>query len=116
MRGLKFFTRTSDQRCWNVASYHSPHSLTWSWILSFSLPRGDSGRWLGFWTYEDNAGRQWGLQIARCEVQWRGQQPMWYRDLYIRSCDEAERKRYEASSMNYAATRPNVISAPNTLQ
>jgi hypothetical protein len=90
MKGLRLFSRTSDQRSWNLASFHSPHSLTWSWILSFRLPRGDEGRWLGFHRWQTNDGGQWLLQIARCALQWHRQRPMWYRDLHARCRDELD--------------------------
>jgi hypothetical protein len=90
MQGLKLFTRTSGRRCWNIASFHSPHSLTWSWILSLSLPRGDEGRWLHFARWQTNQGRQWCLQIARCGLQWHRQRPMWFRDCYYRLRDKQD--------------------------
>jgi hypothetical protein len=82
--GLALFARTSDRRSWNVASYHSPHSMTWRWLISFSLFRGDEWRvrplW---WSHTTTDGLQWG-----CRVPWIGivrfqqQRPMWFRDLY----------------------------------
>jgi len=90
MSGLALFRRTSNSGCWNLASFHSPHSLTWSWILSFSLPQGDSGRWLGFHRWQTNQGQQWLLQIARCDLQWRRQRPIWYRHLYQKQRDEID--------------------------
>lgn len=42
--GLKVFERTNAPWCWNIAAYHSPRSLTWSWLLSFSLFRKDENR------------------------------------------------------------------------
>lgn len=88
--GLALFTKTSGRRCWNVASFHSPHSLTWSWILSFSLPRADEGRWLHFISWRTNCGRQWLLQVARCALQWHTQRPMWFRDSYYRLRDQRD--------------------------
>lgn len=81
--GLHFFTRTSDRRCWNIAAFHSPHSLTWSWILSFSY---DGGRIRPHWYgYKDNNGLQWGFRIPLIGfIRWSRQQPMWFRDLYHR--------------------------------
>ncbi len=88
--GLALFEKTNSQGCVNLASFHSPHSLTWSWILSFSLPRAGSGRWLGFHPWQTNQGRQWVFQIAWCTFQWHQQSPMWYRDMYMRLRDETE--------------------------
>lgn len=92
--GLTLFTRTSDRRRWNVAAFHSPHSLTWSWILSFSAPRADEGRWLNFWRYRDNNGLQWGLQVARHCLRWHKQRPLLYRDLWRKARDENEELRH----------------------
>ena len=86
--GLSFFRRTNSAGCWNLASFHNPHSLTWSWILSFDLPRTDEGRWLYFSKYRANTGLQWSLQVARMCLRWHRQRPMFYRDLYYRLRDE----------------------------
>lgn len=89
--GFAAFRRTSGRRHWNLASYHSPHSLTWRWLLSFSLPRSrDEGRWLGFWYSPNNNGVQVYFQIARCCLHVSTQRPMWYRSLYARARDEAD--------------------------
>lgn len=92
MKGLRFFTKTSDPRCWDLASYHSPHSLTWRWVLSFSLFRdGERKVWPLWFPYRNNHGLQWVLRIP-----WLGllrfaqQQPMWFRDLYLRMRDEQD--------------------------
>jgi len=91
MKGLKFFSRTSGKGCWNLASFHSPHSMTWSWILSFSLPRSrDEGRWLYFSHYRSNVGLEWSLQVARTCLRWHRQRPMWYRDCYMRLRDKQD--------------------------
>lgn len=56
-----------DRLMTNLASYHSPQSYTWSWIVAFRRPRSsDEGRWLSCFIYPD--GRQMGLQIARYEI------------------------------------------------
>ena len=88
--GLALLSRTSDRRCWNVVSFHSPHSMTWTWILSFAFPRADEGRWLGFWRRRSALGLQWGVQVARCSLQWHRQSPMWYRDAYYRLRDKQD--------------------------
>jgi len=44
MRGLSFLTRTSAPWCWNIIGYHSPRSMTWSWVLSFNFFRADEAR------------------------------------------------------------------------
>lgn len=37
MRGLRFFRRTSARHSYNIAAYHDPRSLTWSWLVSISF-------------------------------------------------------------------------------
>lgn len=65
--GVAVWWRTSDRFRLNLASYHSPYSLTWSWIVSFRRPRSsDEGRWLS--CYITDSRRLAGLQIARCEL------------------------------------------------
>lgn len=83
--GFTAFRRTSSRCSWNLAAYHSPHSLTWRWLVSFTRPRSkDEGRWIGFFHH----GRQTGFQFARYCLSIHTQEPMWYRDLYQRARDE----------------------------
>lgn len=64
--GFDVWRQTSDRFRINLASYHSPHSYTWSWIVAFRRPRSpDEGRW--FSCYITDSHRLAGLQIARCE-------------------------------------------------
>lgn len=90
MKGLTLLGRTNDRRTFNIAAWHSPHSMTWSWIVSLSLPRGDEGRWLHFSAYRTNVGLQWILQVARVGLRFHRQRPMWYRDLYERKRDQLD--------------------------
>lgn len=97
--GLNFFRKTSQRGSWNIAAYHNPHSLTWSWVLSLSLFRADEGRvrplW---WSYPTNQGRQWGFRIPYVGiVSWHRQQPMWFRDMYMRLRDETDTAAYHRS-------------------
>jgi len=58
---LKFFQRTNDPTHWNIASYHDPRSITWSWILAFSRFRPGERKvfpLLGHWR-----GRDWYFRI-----------------------------------------------------
>src|SRR5829696_404721 len=95
MRGLKFFTRTSGRGSWDLISYHSPHSLTWSWILSFQLPRQGEGRWFGF--HRMSGQQKWLLQIAKFSLGWYSQESMWFRDMFWRKSEECERLKHELS-------------------
>ena len=107
MGALSLFRRTSSRRTINLASWHSPHSLTWSWILALSLnpllverprftwsrsgPHVTRGFNVGtlFSTYamRNNGGWQFGLMVLGVSLNWSRQQPMWYRDLYQRQRD-----------------------------
>lgn len=106
--GLSLLRRTSNRRTINLASWHSPHSLTWSWILSasWSLPSYERPVWnwsrvgphrfygarvgsiASVYLCRDNGGRQWGLCLLGARLNWSRQRPMWFRDLYRRQCDE----------------------------
>ncbi len=81
MKGLKFFARTSDPARINLASWHSPHSLTWRWIVAWARFKGDERR--AHWRLiRNNNGIQLHLLvpwIGRLEL--HTQRPMWYRDL-----------------------------------
>jgi hypothetical protein len=89
MKTLRLLNRTSDRHTINLASWHSKHSLTWSWILSFSFFRPSEARVLPlFYTYMTNQGRQWGLRIPFIGAfRWHRQQPMFYRDMWQRDRD-----------------------------
>jgi hypothetical protein len=76
MQGLKLIHRTNSPRCWNLASYHPQHSLTWRWVLSLTLPAHDQVRWFFFHRYRDSGGLSWHLSIAKFELAWHTQQPM----------------------------------------
>jgi hypothetical protein len=103
---LSFLNRTSSKSTFNVASWHSPHSLTWRWIVSlrrhpFMVPKPFAHRnsvgWgvglgtlLSFTVYRDNNGLQ-----PEVSVLWHGlhlsqQRPMWFKDMIHRAWDERE--------------------------
>lgn len=99
MKGLRFFSRTSDQRCFNLAAFHSPHSLTWRWVISFSFFKADERRvrplW---WGYQTNTGSHWGVRIPFVGmITGMTQRPIWYRDLYMRLRDERDMAAYQRS-------------------
>lgn len=105
--GLALFSRTSGRRHWNIASFHSPHSMTWHWILSFGLPQPGSGRWLHFARWKTNCGPQWLLQVAKCSLQWHVQQPMWYRDCYYRLRDKMDARLGDDRPLPHTMPPPN---------
>lgn len=95
MKGLRLFARTSCPHSINLASYHSPHSLTWSWILSVAF----DGIWkhhdkpklrMGFHPYRTNGGLQIVLTIPGFVFQWHRQREMWFRDLRQRERHERD--------------------------
>lgn len=117
MKGLKFFSRTNVKGSWNVASFHSPHSLIWSWILAFSRFRGDEARvWPLFYGYRDNHGLQWGFRIPWIGlVLWHRQRPMPYRELYRQIRNEKDLERYRASLPQRPPTSVTVIDGGKSL-
>lgn len=117
MQGLKLIRRTNSPRCWNLASYHSPHSLTWRWVLTLQLPHSDFGRWRpSFSRYRDNNGLQWIASFMRCTLQWSVQRPMWYRDMYIRMRDERDQQSYDSYLMRSAQAEHGAEPEHRTIQ
>ena len=112
--GFSAFRRTSSPRAWNLAVYHSPHSLTWRWLVDLSLgrvfrkprihlDRGSCEFWrspfVGFGfnigvagarAYTNNYGWQFDAWFLGLHIGFTQQSPMWYRDLYHRARDEAD--------------------------
>lgn len=107
--GLTAFRRTSGRGCWNIAAYHSPHSLTWRWLLSVSFDasilvkpfahysRDFFGPSFGFGLgilsghiYRSNGGWQFAGNLMGMAIHLQQQRPMWYRNLYQRARDEAD--------------------------
>lgn len=112
MIGLSFFKRTNCQRTWNIASFHSPHSLTWSWVLGFSKFGSDEAR-VGplLYSYRDNHGLEWSLRIPFVGfIHWHRQHEMWFRDLFYRQLrNDLDGKSYYspvASKQDASASEP----------
>lgn len=105
-KGLALMRKTSSNRIFNLASWHSPHSLTWRWVLSLRrhqvvIPKpyarcddigfgAGIGTLLSFFAYRTNAGWQWEASILWIGLHFSQQQPMWYRDMFWRADDERE--------------------------
>lgn len=132
--GFAMLKRTSGKKSWNVASYHSPHSLTWHWLLNLSLgalfsrPRlymSPRSTFLGekdpFPSFAFNIGiagasaslNNYGWQFAAwmlgLHVHFQQQRPMWYRDLYHRARDEAD----QLSGLAWFSDKhPNKVHVP----
>ncbi len=76
MKGLSLFRRTNDRHIFNLASYHDPASLTWSWIFSFSTFKpGEARLWPVFSL--DFLGRGWTVRIPLIGfIRWHTQAKM----------------------------------------
>lgn len=113
---LKLFSRTSERDTFNLASYHSPHSLTWRWIVSFYRPRLDRGRWRPMWNLlRHNSGGQAYFGMLKLGFRFHWQRPMWFRDLYMSKRDEEDHARYQRSTFDYAAQQPDVTEGSKAL-
>lgn len=98
---LTLFSRTSDRRTFSLASWHSPHSLTWRWSLSFRphevmwpKPFAHSnsvgfgigvGTLLSLVGYRTNDGWQWEVSVFWHGLHFGQQRPMWFKDMYRRA-------------------------------
>ncbi|WP_421359993.1 hypothetical protein [Agrobacterium rosae] len=108
-KGLALMRKTSSKGLFNLASFHSPHSLTWSWILSLRFSErigfkphfrkaGGSlcvgfGNVLSAYAYKSNSGLEWQINVLTVGLHYSPQQPMWFRDMFWRADDEREALR-----------------------
>lgn len=111
---LGLFNRTNSKRSFNIAAYHSPHSLTWSWILSVSF----DGIWryppppiatrkglrFGFHPFRTNGGLQWVLTAPFVIIHWHRQKEMWFRSLYASARDREEALEAKVSNLRRELT------------
>lgn len=117
--GLGLFQKTNSKGHINLAAYHSPHSLTWSWILSVSF----SGAWrydpafskrrglrFGFSSWRNNYGRPWVLCLPWVAIEWHVQRPMWFRDLHARSWEEAEQLKAANRKLRLALSQAKTLA------
>jgi hypothetical protein len=137
--GLAVLKRTSSKRSWNLASYHSPHSLTWRWLVGISFgsmfarpaiymqPREILPRWpnpfvafafnigiAGASASTNNYGWQFAAWMFGIHVHFHQQAPMWYRDLYVRARDEADQLSGRAWFSDKHPNKVHVPPRPNT--
>jgi len=93
--GATFFVRTSSRRRWLIAAWHSPHSLTWRWLIDFTLLEGDARcAWPLFWKIPCKTSLQWGIRLPwLAMVSFHSQRPMWYREMYMRLRDKQDQRR-----------------------
>jgi hypothetical protein len=140
MFGLKLLSRTSNRRCINLASFHSPHSLTWSWILSLTFgPVGSIkpyaslklretfvpgvhlglGQLIGVTAYKGNNGIQWSIALLWVNLSWHRQTAMYYRDMHERVAmardrleGENRRLRDDLDAVRHSAARSEPSTVP----
>lgn len=137
--GFAAFKRTSSKRSWNLASYHSPHSLTWRWLIGisfgsiFARPRLYMSPRETFMGAKDpfpsfafnigiagasastnNYGWQFAAWVLGFHVYFHQQKPMWYRDLYHRARDEADQLSGLAWFSDSHPNKVRVPPRPNT--
>lgn len=107
--GLGILTRTSDRKRFNLLSWHSPHSLTWRFIVSLArqplwtfkpylvarkLVSGHGGLAIGlgqfasFRAWRDNNGWQLHGALLWHALDFAQQPPMWFKDIYRHDRDE----------------------------
>lgn len=132
MKGFRLFSHTNSRGTFNLASWHSPHSLTWRWVLSwrrhtvmvptphfiwnsFGLAVG-LGAMLALRAGRDNNGWQWSMSLLWRSLDYVSQRPMWYRDLYMRERDERDGLTSRRSRPEMVATPQPTVSAPSTVQ
>lgn len=72
----------------SIASWHSPHSLTWRWLIDVSW--GWNPRLLAHARRNPIGGGSWSLWLVCFGFNGSWQQPMWFRDLYMRMRDEED--------------------------
>lgn len=91
-KGLSFFKRTSSRRAFNVASFHAPNSLTWSWVLTVfreevAVPRPYAGlraRGSDFPGFELGLGQLIGVVAYRLGSQWHWSASLfWFRLSFV---------------------------------
>lgn len=105
---LSILARTSSRYSFNLASWHSAHSLTWSWIVSISLDgewRGSNGGLrFGVFPWRDNGGSQAVVALPFIVIQRHRQREMWFRDMYFRSRDREDDLERKVSALRRQLT------------
>lgn len=81
-----------------LISFHSPHSLTWSWFVSFTRFKADEWRVRPLWFgYRHNCGWQCGVRLPFWGfLSLHRQHPMWYRNLMNGQRDRHEGEKRDA--------------------
>lgn len=91
---LSLLSKTSSRRTFNIASWHSRHSLVWSWCVSVSVDRSwrkPNGRLrFGVSSRTHNLGGEWVLIVPFLILRRSWQHEMWFKDMFRRKSDECE--------------------------
>lgn len=111
---LTLFERTSSPRSFNLAAWHSRHSLTWRWIIYVTRQRvtwpkpfcfvrwratpfpGFSmgiGQMAAIMAHRNNGGWQLSFSLFWLTFGRHVQRPMWFRDVWQREQNERMRHR-----------------------
>jgi hypothetical protein len=92
MTGFQMFSRCNTKWSFIIASWHSPHSMTWRWCFYWHRLREGERRfsWKPLHWGPSNGN---GIEISflvpwTCLLRFVTQPPMWYRDHYSRLVDE----------------------------
>lgn len=112
--GLGLFDRTNSRRSFIIASYHSPHSLTWSWslLVSFDATWRKPNGWLrlSLSRYRTNGGPQYVVALPFVVFQRSQQEPMWFRDMFRRASDREEALERKVSQLRRELTLARVTA------
>ncbi|MGI6855002.1 hypothetical protein [Mesorhizobium sp. 1B3] len=118
--GFAAFRRTSGKRSWNIASYHSPHSLTWRWLFHVStgarvlwwpyvnVDSNGTGFCMGIASvhvYRTAVGWQFAGSILGLAFHFQQQRPMWFRDMGRAGIEDLAKQEYREGVSAGAAAR-----------
>lgn len=103
---LSLLNPTSSRKVFNIAGWHSRHSLTWSWVLAIALqfmawPKPFAywsktgfglglGQMLSFALLTKSQGWDLSISFLWLRLTLMRQREMWFADLYRRARDEAD--------------------------
>lgn len=121
--GLTVFRLDRRAKRLTLASWHSPHSLTWRWLVDVSL----GWRWKPYASFHRNlnGSGHWSASFLCVGLNGHWQQALWYRKLYMRMRDEEDQRcgmlwvsDSHPHKLHDLPSRPPepTVSAPLTLQ
>jgi hypothetical protein len=128
--GFAAFKRTNRRWGFNIAAYHSPHSLTWRWLLHANpcqvlwwpyVQANSIGFGFGIGFASANAylshGGGWNFNVTLLGLHlgFQQQRPMWYRDLYQRARDETDQLRGHLWVRDDHPHKVNIPPRPNAM-